>query len=119
MDKSTIEKLKTKLIAERQLIEGELLSFAHRDPIVKGDWDTDFPSFGDERTEQDENANEVEEYTNELPVEYALETRLESIDEALDNIEVGKYGICEVCGHDIEIERLEVEPSARTHVHCK
>lgn len=113
------EKLKIKLLDGKELLEKELSSFAQKDPHIKGKWETKFPSFGDERTEQDENAEEVQEYETELGVEYALETRLQNINSALEKIEKGKYGICEKCDKDIETERLEIEPSARTHVHCK
>lgn len=114
-----IKKLKEKLLEERGLVEEELSSLGHKNPDLKGDWITDFPSFGDERTEQDENADEVEEYENELPMEYALETRLQNINLALEKIEGDNYGICEHCKEPIEDRRLEAEPSARTHVNCK
>lgn len=119
MDKIQSENLKAKLLEEKKLIEEELSSFAHKDSSLKGNWATDFPSFGDERTEQDENADEVAEYSNELPMEYALETKLQDVDLALEKIKSGKYGICESCGDQIEQERLEAEPSARMHVNCK
>lgn len=119
MNQETISKLKNKLIKEKKLIEGELSSFAHKDTAVKDNWVADFPNFGDERTEQDENAEEVQEYENELPIEYALETRLQNINLALEKTEKENYGLCESCGKQIEIERLEAEPSARMHVHCK
>lgn len=122
MNKETLVKLKEKLLEERGLVEEELSSLGHKNPDLEGDWTTNFPSFGDERTEQDENADEVEEYENELPMEYALETRLQNINLALEKIEDGEggtYGICESCGEKIEDERLEIEPSAKTHVHCK
>lgn len=113
------KKLKERLIEERVIVEEELSSIAHKDPILKGDWDTDFPSFGDQRSEQDENSDEVEEYENNLPVEHALEVRLQNINDALEKIDAGTYGICEVCKKPLEIERLETEPSAKTHVECK
>ena len=37
----------------------------------------------------------------------------EEIDYALLRIELGEYGICEVCGRPIELERLEAQPTAR------
>lgn len=119
MNKEIITKLKEKLLEERGLVEEELSSLGHKNPDLEGDWTTNFPSFGDERTEQDENADEVEEYENELPMEYALETRLQNINLALEKIEGDNYGICEHCGEPIEDRRLEIEPSARTHVNCK
>lgn len=114
-----LENIKTKLLKEKKLLEEELSSFAQKDPKIKGNWESRFPSFGDERTEQDENIEEVQEYETELGVEYVLETRLQNINSALEKIESGKYGICEKCGKNIETERLEIEPSARTHVKCK
>ncbi|TXL91793.1 TraR/DksA C4-type zinc finger protein [Streptomyces sp. IB2014 016-6] len=40
------------------------------------------------------------------------------LDQALERLEHGDYGRCEVCGGAIPVERLEVRPSARTCVHC-
>ena len=34
--------------------------------------------------------------------------------DALEKIEAGKYGICEVSGEEIEADRLEAYPSAKT-----
>src|SRR3989338_8764397 len=119
MDQSSIEKFKNKLLEEKNFLEEDLSSFSHKDPVLKGNWETDFPSFGDQRSEQDENANEVEQYMNDLPVEYSLETKLQNVDTALEKIENGTYGICEACETPIEQERLEAEPSAKTHVGCK
>ena len=38
--------------------------------------------------------------------------KLNSIDQALERIDEGTYGICERCGEPIGRERLEVRPSA-------
>jgi DnaK suppressor protein len=35
---------------------------------------------------------------------------LESIEEALQRLETGTYGLCEVCGQSIEPRRLEIMP---------
>ncbi|MFC8827666.1 TraR/DksA family transcriptional regulator [Streptomyces sp. NPDC057137] len=40
------------------------------------------------------------------------------LDEALERLEQGDYGQCEVCGEAIPVERLEVRPAARTCVRC-
>lgn len=47
-----------------------------------------------------------------------VDERLEEIDHALQKIEEGTYGICESCGDDILVERLEILPSTRYCVHC-
>jgi DnaK suppressor protein len=41
------------------------------------------------------------------------------IDEALDRIENGTFGICEECGEPIVLKRLEVIPNARYCIQCK
>lgn len=37
-------------------------------------------------------------------------SRVRSIDEALARMDEGKYGICEVCGDEIDPGRLEIRP---------
>lgn len=44
---------------------------------------------------------------------------MEKIDEALARIEKGRYGICEGCGEDIAIKRLEARPVAKYCIDCK
>ncbi|MCD6319299.1 MAG: RNA polymerase-binding protein DksA [Candidatus Desulfofervidaceae bacterium] len=41
------------------------------------------------------------------------------IDEALQKIENGTYGICELCGQEIEEERLKARPVASYCIECK
>ena len=45
-------------------------------------------------------------------------TKLIEVDEALDRIEEGSYGICEECEEPIALKRLEVIPNARYCVQC-
>lgn len=45
--------------------------------------------------------------------------KLEQIDEALERLEEGTYGICEECGSKISEGRLNVVPFARYCVACK
>ncbi len=44
---------------------------------------------------------------------------LAKIDESLAKIGKGVYGICESCGGDISIERLEARPVATLCIDCK
>lgn len=44
---------------------------------------------------------------------------LKKINEALQKMEEGTYGICESCGENIGIERLEARPVADYCVRCK
>ena len=42
----------------------------------------------------------------------AIESRLAVIDEAIDRIDSGRYGLCLVCGSAVADERLEALPGA-------
>ncbi len=44
---------------------------------------------------------------------------INKIQNSLEDIENGDYGICEDCGEEISIERLKIRPVARRCVRCK
>ena len=44
---------------------------------------------------------------------------MKKIKEALDRIEDGAYGVCDMCGKDIAIGRLKVRPVAVYCINCK
>lgn len=46
-------------------------------------------------------------------------SHLEQIDQALARMEAGTYGLCEGCGGEIPVERLEAVPSAAYCVSCQ
>ncbi len=48
-----------------------------------------------------------------------LECRLSSIDEALQQMQRGTYGICERCGKPIDPARLEAMPETTLCLQCK
>jgi DnaK suppressor protein len=45
-------------------------------------------------------------------------TQLAEINEALDRLRRGSYGVCEQCGREIPGERLGAQPATRTCVAC-
>lgn len=45
--------------------------------------------------------------------------RISKIEEALEDIENGEYGICRQCGEDIAVKRLKANPIARHCITCK
>ncbi len=44
---------------------------------------------------------------------------LKKIDEALDKIQAGTFGVCDCCSETIELNRLEVRPTANLCLSCK
>ncbi|HXV70045.1 MAG TPA: TraR/DksA C4-type zinc finger protein [Acidimicrobiia bacterium] len=50
------------------------------------------------------------EYAKELSIEQNTLDLLNKVNRALDKIADGTYGLCEVCGNPIPVERLDVLP---------
>jgi len=114
LDQKTLNELKEKLIQERERIKEELSRIA-KPTKDANDYNTTFNNIGDD---EDENASEVEEYTDNLALENVFEKQLKEITEALEKIELGTYGKCENCQADIAIERLRAYPAAKICFNC-
>jgi len=117
MNEKLLEKLKEKLEKEKKLIQEELKRFAIKDDLPKGDWETLYPNRENGSTEEE--ADEVQEYSNLLPIEHSLEVKLRNIELALEKIKRGKYGLCEKCGKKISRQRLLACPEASTCLKCE
>lgn len=115
LDKKTIEELKTALLREKEELEKDLERIARPIDKKEGDYETSFEDIGPDR---EDNASEVEQYTDNLPVEITLEKKLKDILEALKRMESGTYGICENCNQEISPDRLRANPAARTCIKC-
>lgn len=117
MEKKIIDELKQKLEEQRDSLTSELESFAKKDDVPKGDWETKYPNR--ENGTMEEEADEMQEYDNKLSVEHSLEVKLKNVNLALEKIETNNYGKCEKCGKEIDEKRLKAVPEARTHIECK
>jgi RNA polymerase-binding transcription factor DksA len=60
-----------------------------------------------------EQATETLERELDLGVLQSVEAELAAVQKALDRLEAGRYGICEICGKPIAEARLEAMPAAR------
>jgi len=120
MNENTLKEIKSKLEERRKAIQSQLESFASKDKKVKGDWDTKYPRTDSATgsSQLEDAADEVEEYSNLLPVEHSLELQLIDIESAIKKIDNGTYGKCEKCGKEISEERLKAYPEAKTCNEC-
>ncbi|MDD4662030.1 MAG: TraR/DksA family transcriptional regulator [Candidatus Pacebacteria bacterium] len=117
-DKEFIEKQKESLEKEKKDLERLLSEFATKDKEDGDNWKTNYTNIDPEEVDPEEEANEVEEFVDLLPQEYTLEIKLKNVNESLEKIEKGTYGICESCGRMILEERLEANPSAKKCLEC-
>lgn len=77
------------------------------------------PEFGSDIDSFDEEADEVEEYSNQLGIQEALKVELEEIKRALNKIEKGEFGYCEKCKKEISFNLLKIDPESRLCKECK
>lgn len=107
---------KTKLEAEKKLVEAELKDLGRVDE--KGDWEATPEVQTAPEPDENDLADRTEDYGERTGTIAALEPRLNDINDALKKIEDGTYGTCEKCGMPIEEDRLEANPAARTCKAC-
>lgn len=107
---------KTLLEAEKSRLENELATVGRKNPSNPADWEATEPAGSVDAAEEGEVADGIEEYETNTAILKQLEDQLADVNAALGKIEAGTYGTCEVCGAEIEADRLEANPSAKT---CK
>ena len=103
-----------KLEAEKKRLVTELEAIGERKPGAPGEWQAR-PEDASLDT-RDDIAEKFEDLDERRATEHSLEKSLSEINAALERIANGTYGRCEVSGEEIELDRLEANPAART---CK
>ena len=116
MNKNLLSELKLKLEAEKSALEKQLETFATQDKNIKGNWEA--KRINTEDTDMEEKADDVEEYDNLLSLEHSLELKLKDVNLALEKMATKGYGICQMCGKEIEEKRLQVCPEAKLCIKC-
>lgn len=108
------EHFKGKLEEEQALIVKELGEIAVEG--ADGLWSAKDPQMDvmSPAAEPNEAADKLEELDERGEEVTTLSARLADVRQALEHIETGTYGVCEVCNQAIEQERLEANPAART-----
>ena len=106
---------KEKLEEEKALLEKELSEIAAQNPQNKSDWNAREDEHR-ERADMNMAADIQEDMRERHAISDELEKRLENVRLALEKIEKGGYGMCEIGKEPIEEERLKANPAAQT---CK
>jgi RNA polymerase-binding transcription factor DksA len=107
---------KAKLNEEKKLLEKELQEVGRKNPDNPTDWEP--VAIDRDVSQADENtvADNLEELEDNTAIVSTLEKSYANLNKALERIGSGTYGFCEICGKEIEKERLDANPSAHT---CK
>lgn len=112
MDQETRERLKAALNEEREQ-HMELLDEYGADPYSDEVKDLDIGNDGFA-----DSAQATEERSELLGQIDTARHRVRQVDTALEQIAEGTYGICQDCGKDIQLARLEIRPLSVKCVDC-
>ncbi|MCF6277008.1 MAG: TraR/DksA family transcriptional regulator [Candidatus Magasanikbacteria bacterium] len=115
-DPKFVGEIKEKLLKDKTRLERELSKFTRKNPKIKGDFEANYPEYGDD---EDDNVQEMEQYAVNKPLEINLEKLLRDVNKALTSIEKRSYGICKYCDKPIDKRRLRARPTSGSCVSCK
>jgi DnaK suppressor protein len=108
MNKEQLELFRTQLLLKKQ----EILTDAGKTMTEMTDQTTNVPDPNDRATLESGRSFELRIRDRERKL-------LTKIDEAIVRIDEGSYGICEDCGEEIGLKRLEARPVTTLCIDCK
>ena len=108
------ETYETTLLSEKEELENQLNALGTK--VGENNWDV--TAKDPDQTEEDETvqADQTEEIEVNAATLAVIEARHNDVIDALGKIENGTFGVCEICGSEIEDDRLGANAAART---CK
>ena len=107
-----IEEFHGALEAEKDSLEEELAQHGRKSGA--DEWSADSSGLKGEEADSGDAADQIEELVTNVPLVGELQKRHRDIVDALKKMENGTYGVCEVCGEEIDEDRLEANAAART-----
>ncbi len=111
---TNIQHFKTLLEKEKETLESSLSGVAEKRSTIEDGYEPVQTEVGEDTADREDVAEAIQNYESNVLTTNTLETQLFDVIKALDKINNGTYGKCEVCGEPIENVRLEANPSART-----
>jgi len=101
-------------ILRQKLVDGLQAARAEREATAER-----LRSKGEDLWELDEPVGSGVDWEMLIARQEILEARIQDLEDALERMDEGTYGVCEECGQPIPWERLEVMPEARRCVRCQ
>lgn len=110
LPQKTFNKIKNILIRQQKELENNLVALAKDDPIVENEVA--------QASEPGTDSWMAEMHGRAITLKQNMQDLLVKTKTSLANLRTGKYGKCEKCGKEIEIERLEAMPVATLCLSC-
>jgi RNA polymerase-binding protein DksA len=116
MNKSRLDSLRGRLEADRARLHAEISDL--RDIAIKAStYLEDEPDAFD--SSPADNASSMVGRQTDMMLMQNLELEQVAVKAALDRMDAGSYGTCDVCGKPIAEARLEARPAATTCIECQ
>lgn len=109
------KKIKEKLEVERDVLLDQIRDIGKLNPETN-EWEATPEERDSRESDQNDMADRFEDFESRSVMIKTLESRLNSILSALNGLNKESFGKCEICEKDIEMDRMEVNPAAKT---CK
>lgn len=110
-----IEKLQNQLESDKKAIKDRFESGGHYD-LEQGAFHESTGELSSYDNHPADDATELYEREKDIALNEHTEKELKDIDDALDAIKAGTYGLCKECGQEISVDRLKALP---TVLYCK
>ena len=115
ISQAELEELRARLETEKEELEEELASHG-RVLNDAGEWEGSSEGYEGEEADPIDAADQIEELVTNVPLVEELEEKHSAVADAIEKMDQGIYGLCEVCNEPIPLERLNAIPSARTDI---
>lgn len=109
------KKIKIKLESERDILLAQISDIGKLNPETN-EWEAIPEEITSRESDQNDMADRFEDFESRSTMIKVLEARLNNILSSLKGINRESFGKCEVCKKEIEMDRLEANPAAKT---CK
>jgi DnaK suppressor protein len=116
IDQAQLDELRRRLEADRDSLKSEIDRIENEDVHAENQYDPEFSGYGNHMAET---ATEIYEQERNLSIEQNLQQQLAEVERALTKFDEGTYGICDNCGKEIPLERLQAFPQATLCIDCK
>lgn len=116
MNKTELDLFRKKLTEEKAQLEEEMAGVGQRDSKNPNSWQPSSRGIEVDSADENEVADKLEEYEENSGILKQLKNQLDEVNAALERMDKGSYGLCEVCGKPIERGRLEANPAARVSI---
>ena len=117
MDKQEMQKFKKMLLAEKELLNNQIHVFDEDALGISLSESTSELSTYDNHPA--DIASELFERSKDFALREDSMLKMRAVDDALNNIEMGKYGNCDICGKEIGYGRLQALPRTTLCKQCK